>query len=218
MNTHIKNHIILNIFKIGHKLGHHSLYCEMKPFRSHKVTWAKRKALRKELVQGLKRMSHSHWTPSKRVETKWDKLLVPGNRPVHSQAKMSIAHCPMMGGFVFSDNTHFSLGLDIEIAHRVNNKIISRIAKEVEIKQAPDKALLWTAKEASFKCLGIDKAPLMPHYCHIFDWIRFDSAYIFSFSYKNKKGRGGAFRQGELAFSYAQIKGDPACTTKHGLL
>ena len=135
----------------------------------------------------------------------WNELLKPGARPVHSQAVMSIAHCPFMGGFVFSFNTDISLGLDIEIADRVSDKVIHRIATAEEVQQAPSKALLWTAKEASFKCLGVDKTSILPIYCDIYDWIGWESAYLFSFSYKGQKGRGGGFRVEQLAFAYAQL-------------
>ena len=211
MRPKYRDYIPTHIFRIGHKLGNHSLYCEIKHFASHRVTWTKRKALRKQLVQSLQRIAMlkelcaQSWDHAGQIEKEWDNLLVPGGRPFHCWSTISISHCPFMGGFVFSFNTQFSLGFDIEIADRVNGKIINRIAQTEEIKQAPDKALLWTAKEASFKCLGVDKGPLVLNHCFISDWIKFDPAYLFSFSYKNQKGRGGAFRVAELAFAYAQL-------------
>ena len=261
-NTHFRmrpkyrESIPSQIFQIGHKLGHPSLYCEIRHFACHVVTWEKRKALRKKLVQSLKRitkLNQKPWNklpakrvagcrsvlsavalnqvsatrqwnklPAKRVAgcrsvlsavalnqvsatRQWNELLKPGARPVHSQAVMSIAHCPFMGGFVFSFNTDISLGLDIEIADRVSDKVIHRIATAEEVQQAPSKALLWTAKEASFKCLGVDKTSILPIYCDIYDWIGWKSAYLFSFSYKGQKGRGGGFRVDQLAFAYAQL-------------
>ena len=209
MKPRYREYITSHIFKIGHKLGNHSLYCEIRHFASHRVTWAKRKFLRKKLVQSLKRItmlknySTSSWDKIRQIEKEWDKLLKPGSRPFHCLSPISIAHCPFMGGFIFSFNKDFLIGFDIEIAERIHNKLIRRVAKTEEIKQAPDIALLWTAKEASFKCLNLDTCSFALHHCRIFDWIKLDSAYLFSWTYKNQKGQGGAFRVAELAFAYA---------------
>ena len=225
MKPRDREYITSHIFKIGHKLGNHSLYCEIRHFASPVVTWEKRKLLRKKLVQSLKKItmlknySANSWAKIHQIEKEWDKLLKPGSRPVHCLSPISIAHCPIMGGFIFSFNKDLLIGFDIEIAERIHDKLIRRVANTEEIKQAPDKALLWTAKEASFKCLNLKTGSFAFRHCQIFDWIKFDSAYLFSWAYKNQKGQGGAFRVAELAFAYAHrrawgrlcLGGDKGC-------
>ncbi len=212
MNAKYRNDVISRIFRMGHKLGHSSLYCELEGFDPPGVTWQKRKALRKKLVHSLHRalltqkVSASDGPPA--PEGEWKQLMVPGDRPQHSLATISMAHCSVMGGFVFSFDKSRSIGFDMELAERVNDKVIGRIATQEEREQAPDRAFLWTAKEASFKCLKWDKGVILPGQCRIFDWTEFgDEAWLFSFSSSKIRGRGGAFQMAGLAFAYAQVEG-----------
>ena len=244
-----RNNITSLIYKISHKLGHPSLYCELEYFDPVGVTWQKRKALRARLAHSLqkallkpKAASRSALAPSSEKskgnifhsskEREWQSLTIPGGCPVHSLASISIAHCPVMGGFVFSLDKNLSIGLDIELVNRVSHKVVRRIADEKEQKQAPDRVFLWTAKEASFKCLTWDKGVILPSHCRIFDWVKFNKAWLFSFSFSRKlnmrnkenkgsslgsaakkhcnnasgiRGFGGAFQIAGLAFAYAQV-------------
>ena len=65
---------------------------------------------------------------------------------------VSISHCPLLGGVLFSDQ---SCGLDVEVLDRMQEKIVSRVSTEEEMKQIKRLQLplgyLWTAKEASWK-------------------------------------------------------------------
>ena len=62
---------------------------------------------------------------------------------------ISISHCKGMGGFVICSQ---SIGLDVEEKSRLSVPLLERISSEEERRICPQLELLWTAKEAIFKC------------------------------------------------------------------
>ena len=53
-------------------------------------------------------------------------------------------------------NSHFRknhIGLDVEVTSRVRTSHVSFLSKKIELDKMPSPSCLWTAKEASFKCL-----------------------------------------------------------------
>ena len=80
-------------------------------------------------------------------------------RPLLPHTTISISHCPSAAGFLFSIEPGVSLGLDIEEAHRIHRSV-EYISTEEEVKQAPQRSLLWVAKEAVFKSI-----PQPPPHC-----------------------------------------------------
>lgn len=73
--------------------------------------------------------------------------------PVLPQVGFSISHNKKCGGFVLNPQGQ-AVGLDVEIAQRVQERLIARVAaNKEEVGLAPSAASLWTAKEAAIKCL-----------------------------------------------------------------
>lgn len=99
-----------------------------------------RMLIRKGLLEYLKR---DH--PAEIEDSIWD-LESP---PVLKSLKVSISHCHGLGGFVVCSR---SIGFDVEEKSRLTPKLVERISNPAEMKLAPHHELLWTAKEAVFKC------------------------------------------------------------------
>ena len=203
--------------KISQQLDESSLYFRCKAFGPEGPTWNARKKLRKLLVKELK-ISYStlkKTLPEDFFRKHCEKLLTPGTRPNCSFAAISVSHCPVLGGFVFSFNREISLGLDMEQSHRVNEQLIGRLSKAEELRQAPDHSLLWAAKEAAFKCMIPDMTPGQnPLLKHVFisEWTQtVPNSYHFCFQIKNQstKGRGVAFLIKDLALSCALLPQKP---------
>lgn len=203
---------ILNL--LGTKV--HSRFIEFDPLGATKDMRIK---IRQMLVEELDRISHELSAPiAENWPLNWrEKLHQLENRPYLPNVSISISHCPLVGGFIFSMDQHVSLGLDIEKVSRVN-RVIEYVSSQEEIKQMPMKPLLWVAKEAVFKSV-----PPLPsliseeqetgrtknHYLSdsfIFDWKKSgDNSYHFQFHVKKKGacGRGIAFLTGDIAVGYA---------------
>lgn len=74
--------------------------------------------------------------------------------PVTERFFISISHCPEFGCFVVSSKP---VGLDVERLDRLKKEIIERVCTEKELADAPEPQLLWSAKEAVFKCSHVYK-------------------------------------------------------------
>jgi hypothetical protein len=66
---------------------------------------------------------------------------------------ISISHCPIAGGFLVSPIKGGQVGLDLEERSKVTREIVLRMSDEMEVLLAPEPAVLWSAKEATFKSL-----------------------------------------------------------------
>ena len=194
--------------KSGQYLREPSLYFRCKAFGPEGPTYKARKCLREFLVKELEK-AHSSIKFSQKQRRA---LLTPGSRPQSLAAPISVSHCPVLGGFVFSFNKKISLGLDMEQSHRVSLSVINRISTREEVKQAPARSLLWTAKEAVFKCVTseeTDHKNLLLKDMLILKWEqRGTESRLFQFQVKNSdiKGYGVAFLTDNLAFSCSILK------------
>ena len=135
-------------------------------------------------------------------------LLQPGPRPHLPGIPISLSHCPLMGGFVFSVGEETAgLGLDIEQDDRVGAELVARIAGKRECEESPRPSLLWVAKEAALKGLP---APLTLSRISIFDWCPLPSAAGYSFSFRQRErpsvGQGIAFQLGNLAVGCTKME------------
>lgn len=74
--------------------------------------------------------------------------------PATEKYFISISHCPEFGCFVVSSKP---VGLDVERLDRLKREIIERVCTEKELAAAPEPQLLWSAKEAVFKCSHLYK-------------------------------------------------------------
>ncbi len=84
-------------------------------------------------------------------ETLESDILNLDSPPKSLSYKISISHCPSLGGFALSKK-YASIGWDIENSSRVSKAIITRIAKDAE--PPPFGAALWVAQESSFKAMS----------------------------------------------------------------
>ena len=82
----------------------------------------------------------------------------------------SISHCPLAGGFVFALNAKYQLGLDLENAKNVKSEIVMRISNPHEVETAPSPAIMWTAKEATFKSLLGPHQPAVLSAVRLVNW------------------------------------------------
>ena len=109
-----------------------------------------RLCLREDLVKELQRSR-----PKNRLKFQPVSLLQPGSNLKNPFAAVSISHCPTLAGFAFSFDGNICLGLDLEMTNRLKTRTLARVSSEEEIQSAPDlPVLLWTAKEAAFKCIA----------------------------------------------------------------
>lgn len=182
-------------------MSHHLelLYFYFESFQSDGPSWEKRLELRKTLVSHLKQASPTFF------EKNESHLLTPGQAPQSTIARISISHCPIVGGFVFSLNKKNSIGLDIEIKNRIHSNIIKRISQKKDC-PAPSESLLWVAKEASFKSLAPFYKQTVLSDISISRWFEVEhGSYIFHFKKKDLCGKGFAFYTNELALSLTTI-------------
>lgn len=169
-----------------------------------------RKELRKFLVRQIKALGFH-----KKKEFDFNPLLKIGSKPEHPFLALSIAHSKSLACFVLKDLRpsalkdlgfkKISIGLDIEEAGRASRQVVSRISLPEELEACPNPALLWTAKEAAFKCLT--QKSLLLSDCFISNWKKapFEKAYFFKAENKShQKAKGIAFEAGSAALAYAE--------------
>lgn len=179
-------------------IGDH-LHCRFVTFDHLGPTWKRRVELRKLLVKDLE----SYFKNLSQKER--ENLLIPGRRPPLSN--ISISHCPLLGGFIFSLDNNIALGLDIEKADRVGRSV-QHLSTREEVNQSPSEAFLWVAKEAAFKCIPDGGSQHFLRDLFIFDWKKIKmEGYQFRFQVKKKnhEGKGVAFLANGLAFGYTQL-------------
>lgn len=91
----------------------------------------------------------------------------------NSQLYSSISHCPGMGVFLTSPHP---VGVDVEVRHRVEPRVLARVSSPEELKAASTHpASLWCAKEAAFKALKNFNQPSVISKISIGDWKNIDS-------------------------------------------
>lgn len=71
--------------------------------------------------------------------------------PEASDGFFSISHCPLLGGFSFSNFKH---GFDLESVDRISKPIILRTCTSDEVYEAPNPKYLWVAKESAVKAMS----------------------------------------------------------------
>ena len=173
-----------------------------KKFIHDKLSLEDRKEFRHFLVEKIKAQNFYKDLPL-------DHLLKAGSRPELSFLALSISHCKNLACFVFSPkddspSEKLSIGLDIEKTSRVSRQIVSRISSPRE--KSPSPSLLWTAKEASFKCFSKKKQALLLSDCFISNWKKspFEKTYLFKAESKGKKVQGFACFIDSITLAYAE--------------
>ena len=163
-----------------------------------------RKQFRKLLIQSIKKQPY-YKENLKLMDLK--PLLKLGFKPQQTLMAISISHCKDLALFVFtfkkSQNENLSIGIDIEETKRVSEALALRVSTKQECLNSPKPSLLWTAKEASFKCFSGNKKLLLSE-CQISGWKKIQESYYFSSSYKKQKAKGMAFLWGPMSLAYAQ--------------
>ena len=104
-----------------------------------------------------------------------------------------------------------SIGLDFEETDRVSPLIVSRVSRPKELNSSPSPCLLWTAKEASFKCFSERDKKLLLSDCLISDWSNknkekdtIKKSYFFKAKSKKQKAMGIAFSIDNLTLAYTE--------------
>ena len=186
--------------KITKEVTKTPLHCRFIVFDSQGPTWKKRLELRSLLIKDLGNSLENFSEDYKR------KLLIPGKPPKLPEVSISISHCPVLGGFIFSHNKNISLGLDIEKMDRVNLQSIQRVSGFDEINESPEISFLWVAKEAAFKCVPSEGQKDFLKNFFIFNWQEAKTG-VYHFNFSSKKspveGKGVILARNHLAFGCA---------------
>ena len=193
-----------------------------KTFTNEDLSVEDRKNLRKILVQKIQSQS---FYKDKYINKflNLDQLLEIGSRPDQTFLALSISHCKNLAGFVLNhskeinpvnivqktaqlNSKKLSIGLDIEKTNRVSNQTISRVSLLKERNSSPSPSLLWTAKEATFKCLSQNQKSLLLSNCFISNWEKthFKKTYLFKAEGKKEQAVGIAFFIDDLTLAYAE--------------
>lgn len=106
--------------------------------------------------------------PDESTQALFDLERIPRLPDLH----LSISHCTGFGGLVWSPRP---IGLDLEEASRVQEKVILRMSSQDELKRAPDAAALWAAKEAVYKALRAYEQPQVLSQVETESWQSLDS-------------------------------------------
>lgn len=114
------------------------------------------------------------------------KLLIPGSPPRIPGVSISISHCPILGGFIFSHDKNISLGLDVEKMDRVSLQLVQRVSDFDEVNEAPEVSFLWVAKEAAFKCIPSGEQKHFLRDLFIFQWEEMEEG-VYNFNFFLKK-------------------------------
>lgn len=174
-------------------------------FPNKKIGQKERKELRQQLIQQIK--IHPKIQKQK-INFDWNKLTKIGTKPECPFASISLSHCESLGVFLFTFNTKISIGFDIEKTNRIRLKTVSRISSPEELQKAPSSDLLWTAKEAGFKCLSNSKNSLLLSDCSISNWRKNPNTEIYLFDCyakkTNKKVHGTAGRTKDFSLAYGE--------------
>ncbi len=187
-------------------LGRENAYIHVMPFSTK--TEGERKRLRQRLVREIKNS-----LDFKNIKKKfdwdlfdWGPLLKPGSKAQSLFATISISHCEGFGAFVFVFEKNLSIGWDLEKKNRITEKIVGRISSEKELKSSPSPPLLWTAKEAVFKCFSNSQSFLLLSDGLISHWIKDKEFYFFKGRSKktDKEALGVACFINNLVLAYAE--------------
>ena len=193
--------------KLLETFGRKNVHFHFTVFSNQKAGTAERRELRQQLIQKIK--NHKDFESHKK-DFDWNNLLITGKKPDSPVASISISHCRNLGVFLFTFDKNLSIGFDMEQKKRITEKIVKRVSSNEEWEKAPTPALLWTAKEASFKCLSSNKTPLLLSDCRIYSWKKDPTQKIYFFHCHlekiEKKAFGSAGFSEDLALAYAEIK------------
>lgn len=203
MNLKFSEEVKSQFGKITGKFTGKQIHCRFMTFGSSGPTWKKRVEMRNLLVKTLKGSLKNF------PEDYGKKLLTPGIPPRIPGISISISHCPVFGGFVFSPGKDISLGLDIEKADRVSFRSVKYVSGFREIEETPEPSFLWVAKEAAFKSVPLKWGIFFLKDFFIFNWKRVKTdAHSFTFLLKKKRiqGEGVVFTNNHLIFGCTLLR------------
>jgi len=98
------------------------------------------------------------WTTSEKIRGGLRQILpeacLKNSPPTASGFSVSLSHCPEGGLIAYCPNKDLStVGVDIEVTSRINEKTVARISSQNEMAKSSDYRALWVGKEAVFKAL-----------------------------------------------------------------
>ena len=140
---------------------------------------ASRPAIRNALKMALASFSAPGKTSDWADSPESLKVLALSTPPRVSFASISISHCPTLGGFAFSPG-RVGIGFDLEELSRLSISAIERVSTSEEIASAPDRTLLWSAKESAYKALAISGSALSGIITHSWRDLGNGKGYLFS--------------------------------------
>lgn len=78
--------------------------------------------------------------------------------PAPAAWSVSVSHTQDLGGWMALAKPA-RIGFDLELRARVREAVIRRMCGADEVRLVGDPALLWSAKEAMFKCVAVEAQP-----------------------------------------------------------
>jgi 4'-phosphopantetheinyl transferase EntD len=114
---------------------------------------------------------------------------------------LSVSHTLDLGGWLATPRP-LSVGFDIEDTRRLQSRLIERICTAEEVAAAPDPLLLWSAKEASYKCLETGQPQVITDLT-LRSWKADGPGFGFEAAYATCRIDGFAIRREDLSFAYA---------------
>ena len=81
---------------------------------------------------------------------------------------VSISHSSTFGGWLAVPRPH-RVGFDVELAERIQPRIIERVCSRQEIAECPNPAFLWCAKESYYKALEHEQPETITQ-LNVTDW------------------------------------------------
>jgi len=124
------------------------------------------------------------------IQFKSDLILDLDRVPHCKGIGISVSHIESLGGFVLSEK-YQDIGFDLEDPKRVTEAIVARMSSAEEVKNMPDPAKLWIAKESAFKAISAKlKAGILSE-IEVCDWQKQEpDLLVFSIKYRDQKISG----------------------------
>ena len=124
--------------------------------------------------------------------------------PTTEHTSISISHCRNASGFILASKD-YSIGLDLEVADRVSDKLITRISVAGEVTKTPKPHYLLSAKESAWK--ATNQSHSIPTISHIetMKWTTVTqnwSTYNIAFNGQSLNGIGFLTKQSGLYISF----------------
>lgn len=126
--------------------------------------------------------------------------------PEPQSGHVSISHTVGAGAVLF--HPRFRVGVDIEKAARIQEKVVARVSAPEELSIVRDPSHLWVAKEASFKACRHHNQPQTISGVEISSFDTDKNIFTFKLTASSEEGLGEGFvlKHSDYVFAFSFIK------------